>query len=312
MNDNGTLWLPEGASTLAPYIDSLFYFVYWASVILFVGTMAAMFYFVWKYRRRDHAEQPEKVKENIIMEASWIVVPTILVLVIFVWGFQAFIRVGTAPPDSYEIRVTASQWLWRFTYPNGTQTTNELHVPVDRPVELVMSSTDVIHSLFIPSFRVKFDVLPNRYTTLWFQATDEGEYDIFCTEYCGTQHSGMLATVVVESQGDFNEWVVTGGIDPSTLSPVEYGAALYEQQACNTCHSLDGSRLTGPSMQGLYGSTEQLADGTTVEVDDNYLRRSILEPGADIVAGYANVMPPSYSMLSEQEVSALIAFIEAQ
>ena len=307
-----TLWLPEGASTLAPYIDSLFYFVYWASVVLFVGTMAAMVYFVWKYRRSHQAERPEEVRENILMEVSWVVVPTILVLIVFVWGFQAFLRVGTAPPESYQIQVTGQQWLWQFTYPNGTTTTNELHVPVDRPVELRMSSTDVIHSLFIPAFRVKYDVLPNRYTTLWFEATQEGEYQLYCTEYCGTQHSGMLATVVVESQGDFDEWVKTGGVDPSTMSPVEYGAALYEQQICNTCHSLDGTRLTGPSFQGLFGSTEQLSDGSTVEVDENYLRESILEPGATIVAGYQNVMPASYSTLDEQQVTALIEFIKEQ
>ena len=312
MNDNGTFWLPEGASSLAPAIDSLFYFVLWASIILFIGTMGAMVYFVWKYRRRDEAEMPEKVQENVLMEVSWVVVPAILVLVLFVWGFKTFIQIGTAPPESYQIQVTGQQWLWTFTYPNGTQTTNELHVPVGRPVELTMSSTDVIHSLFIPAFRTKFDVLPNRYTSLWFEATEEGEYQLYCTEYCGTQHSGMLATVIVESQGAFNEWVKTGGIDPTTMSPVEYGAALFEQQACNTCHSVDGSRLTGPTMQGLFGSTEELADGSTVQVDENYLRASILEPGTQIVAGFPNVMPASYSALSEDEVSALIAFIKSQ
>lgn len=311
MNDGGTVWMPEGASTLAPTIDSLFYFVYWASLVIFVGVVVAMIYLAYTYRRESHADRAEVVEENKWVELSWIIAPTILVLIVFVWGFRAFVEVGVAPPDSYEIRVTGQQWLWEFEYPDGTTTTNELHVPVDRPVKLTMSSEDVIHSFFVPAFRVKYDVLPNRYTSVWFEATKEGTYKALCTEYCGTQHSTMLANVTVESQDAFENWLQSTGI-PEDASPAERGEILYEQQQCNTCHSLDGTRLSGPTFQNLYGSTETLQNGETVEVDENYLRESILQPGEKIVQGFSNVMPASYSSLSEEEVTGLVAFIKAQ
>jgi cytochrome c oxidase subunit 2 len=311
MND-GTIWLPEQASTLAPEIDALFYFVYWTSIVLFVGVVGAMLYFAYKYRRQHPGERPAPVKENKLLEISWIVIPTILVLIVFTWGFQSFVKMGTAPPNSYEITVTGEQWNWSFTYPNGTSITNELHVPVGRPVRLKMSSTDVIHSFFVPVFRTKQDVLPDRYTYLWFEATETGTFKAFCTEYCGTQHSAMDAKVVVHEQGDFQQWVKTGG-GVADMPPAEYGKVLYERQGCNACHSLDGSDGTGPTWQGLYGTKNHpLAGGETVTVDANYLRESILQPGAKIAAGYGNVMPSNYNSLSERQVTSLIAFMKQQ
>ncbi len=311
MNEGGSLWLPEALSTLAPEIDGLFYFVTWASAVLFLGVVGAMVYLAVRYRRRIEELVPEPVEPSKFIEISWIVIPTILVLIIFIWGFKVFIRQSVAPPDSYEIRATGSSWKWDFEYPNGTISTGELHVPVDRPVRLLMSSTDVLHSLFVPVFRVKMDVLPDRYTAVWFEATKQGEYDIFCTEYCGSGHSVMLAKVVVESQSDFLKWLESAGVDEDMPLP-EYGEQLYSQQQCAACHSLDGSPGIGPTLQGLYGEAEQLVDGSTVEVDDNYLRESILEPGAKIVAGYQNVMPAAYGNLNERQVNALIEFIKTQ
>lgn len=313
MGEKGSLWLPEAASTLADEIDSLFHFVNWTSLVLFIGVVAAMVYFVFKYRRRHPGERPEPVEENKIVEISWIVIPTILVLLVFNWGFKTFLKIGTAPPNAYEITVRGQQFYWEFEYPNGFVKNNELHVPVDQPVRLNMSSTDVLHSFFIPAFRVKHDVLPNRYTSLWFEATEPGEYQVFCTEYCGTQHSGMLATVVVHPQDEFRSWLESGGGSYEDLSLPEYGEVLYTEQNCQQCHSLDGSRMAGPTWQGLYGKENHLmASGETLTADENYLREAILEPGAKIVEGYANVMPASYSSLSERQVSALIAFIEEQ
>lgn len=311
MNDGGSVWLPEALSTLAPEIDSLFYFVTWASAILFFGVVGAMIYLAVRYRRRSEEHIPSPVEPSKLIEISWIVVPTILVLVVFIWGFRVFIKQGVAPPDSYEIRVTGSSWKWDFEYPNGTVTTGELHVPVDRPVRLLMSSTDVLHSFFIPVFRAKMDVLPDRYTSIWFQATQRGEYDIFCTEYCGAGHSVMLGKVVVDSQSDFNEWLDSAGVDEDMPLP-EYGELLFTQQQCAACHSIDGSPGIGPTVQGLYGSTEELADGSSVEVDENYLRESIIDPGAQIVAGYQNVMPAAYSNMQERQVNALIEYIKEQ
>lgn len=309
MGDNGTLWLPERASTLAEDIDYLFYFVYWASVALFVLVVAGMIFFVFKYRRRSAHDQPRLVKENKLLEISWVVIPAILVLVIFTWGFQVFIKIGVAPPDAYEIKVRGQQWIWNFEYPEGFTTTSELRVPAGRPVRLEMVSEDVLHSFYVPAFRVKHDVLPNRYSYLWFETTRAGEFEIFCTEYCGTNHWDMGGKVIAMPPDEFNEWLQTGGGTEDLPLP-EYGEQLYTQQGCNACHSVDGSRMVGPTWQGLYGQENHpMADGTTVTVDENYLRESIIEPSAKIVQGYSPVMPP-YSSLSERQVSALIAYIE--
>ncbi len=312
MEDKGTLWLPVDASTMAGEIDSLFYFTYWVSIVIFAAVVLAMLYFVIKYRRRHANERTERVHESHLLELTWIVVPTILCMIVFTWGFQSFLRMSIAPPDSYEITVRAMKWGWEYEYPNGAISTNELRVPVDEPVRLVMSSSDVIHSLFIPAFRVKHDVLPNRYTSVWFEATKPGEYPLFCTEYCGTLHSGMLSTVFVLEPDEFDEWLASAGGSTDDLPLEEYGALLYTQQVCSACHSVDGSRIVGPSFQGLYGVQRQMDDGTTVTADDNYLRESILNPGARIVAGYQNQMPASYSSLTERQVSALIAYIREQ
>lgn len=306
-----SFWLPRSASTLAPEIDSLFYFVTWVSAILFVGVMVAMVYFAIRYRRRDAMEVPAPVQPNHAIEITWIVLPTILVLVIFNWSFKIFIKQGVAPPDSYEIQVRASMWKWDFEYPDGTISTGELHVPANRPVRLIMSSADVLHSFFVPEFRVKQDVLPDRYSSVWFTATRQDTFHVFCSEYCGNGHSAMLAEVITHSQDGFDEWLASAGSDEDIPLP-ELGARLYEQQMCQQCHSLDGSSRIGPSFLNLFGSTATLSDGSTVPVDENYLRESIIEPGAKIVQGYQNIMPPTYSSLSERQISALIAFIQQQ
>ena len=311
MGDNGTLWLPERASTLAPGIDHLFYFILWASIALFVLVIGAMVYLAYKYRRRSAQDRPRLVTESKLLELSWIVVPTILVLVVFTWGFQTYIKIGVAPPDAYEIQVRGVQWIWNFEYPNGTTSTGELRVPANRPVRLNMISEDVLHSFFVPAFRVKHDVIPNRYSSIWFETTREGEFEIFCTEYCGTQHSAMGGKVIAMAPEEFNEWVETGGAQPGDMEPAEYGELLYTQQGCNACHSVDGSQGVGPTWQGLYGKeNHQMADGTTLTADANYLREAIVEPSAKIVAGYQNIMPASYSSLTEEQLNALIAYME--
>lgn len=307
---SGDLWLPTEASTLAAEHDSLFYFVLWTSIVIFVGVVAAMVWFAYKYRRRSPDERPELVEENTAIEISWVVIPTILVLIVFTWGFRAFIQFGVAPPDAYEITVRGQQWSWLFTYPNGVQS-SDLHVPVDRPVRLRMSSTDVIHSFAVPAFRIKQDVLPNRYSYVWFEATQEDTFTAYCTEYCGTDHSGMLADVVVHSEAEFEQWLDEAGT-PEDMPLPELGERVYQQQGCQGCHSLDGSGMVGPTFQNLYGSERQFTDADPTEADENYLRESILEPGAKIVEGYQNVMPASYGSLSEREIDALVAFIRAQ
>jgi cytochrome c oxidase subunit 2 len=238
------------------------------------------------------------------------VIPTILVLLVFNWGFKSFVEQKTMPPSAYDIQVQAQSWNWLFEYPNGV-TSDTLVVPANQPVKTTMSSQDVTHSFFVPAFRVKQDVLPNRYTSVWFEATEKGTYDLFCTEYCGRNHSEMNATVKVVSRERFDQWLEESSM-PEDIPLPDLGERLYTQQGCQGCHSLDGSDMVGPTWEGLYGKTDhQMADGSTVTVDENYLRESILQSGAKIVQGYQNVMP-SYANLSEREVSGLVEFIKQQ
>ena len=305
-----TAWLPEQASTFAPTIDSLFYFVTWVSAILFVLVVGGMVYFMFKYRRRDASERPDPVKENKIVEISWIVVPTILVLIVFTWGFQGYVRLNVAPPEAYEVKVYAQKWNWRFEYPNGFNSTNELVVPSGRPVRLQMVSEDVLHSFFLPNMRVKQDVLPNRYSSVWFEATKNDTFQVFCTEYCGTEHSGMQATLVTLPQDEFNDWLGEAGMGDDIPLP-ELGEQLYENAGCQGCHSLDGSRVVGPTFAELFGSERNFTDGTSVVADEEYLRESIVAPQVKIVEGYQGIMP-SYAYLTERQVSGLIEFIKSQ
>lgn len=306
----GEFWLPEAASTMAPEVDSLFMFVTHVSTILLVGVVAAILYFMYRYRRRTPGEQPPPVEESKALEISWIVVPTILVLLVFNWGFKSFVKQKSIPPNAYNIRVTAQQWSWQFEYPNGVTASDTLYVPVDEPVKTTMSSQSVLHSFFVPAFRVKQDVLPNRYTSVWFEATEEGTYDLFCAEYCGLNHSEMDATIKVVSQQRFDEWLERAQM-PDDIPLPRLGEQLYNQQGCAGCHSLDGTEVVGPTWQGLYGTTgREMADGSTVTVDENYLRESILEPQARIVQGFQGNMPDMG--LSERQVTALIEFIKEQ
>jgi len=307
----GDFWLPESASTIAPKVDSLFLFVTVVSVIFLVGVTGAMLYFVYRHRRQSPGERPAPVEESQLLEISWIVVPTILVLLVFNWGFKDYVRMNVIPSGAYEVRVEASQWNFLFEYPNGA-TSDTLYVPKGQKMEMRMSSSDVLHSFFIPAFRVKYDIHPNRYTSVWFEATEEGSYDLFCTEYCGTGHADMNKVVRVLPEDEFNEWVEQAAASDDLPLP-ELGKRLYTQQGCQGCHSLDGSRMVGPSFQNLYGMTDhEMQDGTTVTVDENYLRESILQPGAKVVAGYQDQMPRMYSDLSERQLAGLIEFIKEQ
>ena len=307
MEQNGTFWLPPQSSTTAHEIDALFYFILWASVVVMAGVTFYMVYYVWKYRRRSHTDRPVHVEPSKWLEISWVIIPSLLVMVVFFWGFKAFVSAGIAPDNAYEVRVTAKMWLWEFEYPNGTSSVGELYVPVGQPVKLVMTSTDVIHSFFVPAFRVKQDAVPNRYTTVWFEAKEPGEYQVFCAEYCGTSHSEMYAKVIAVERGEFNDWLASGG-GGDDLPLAELGEQLYSQQACNTCHSTDGSAKVGPSFLGSWGESRPLTGGSSVVMDDNYVRESIVEPGAKVVEGFPPVMPP-YPNLTERQLAGIIAYI---
>ncbi|MDX1671696.1 MAG: cytochrome c oxidase subunit II [Balneolaceae bacterium] len=309
------LFLPPAKSTVAPAVDSVFWFVHISSLVITVGILIALIYFVFKYRRKSENEVTPVITHNNKLEVTWSVIPLIMVLIVFAWGYQGFMELRNIPDDAYEINVTAQKWIWRFQYPNGAQTTGELHVPAGRPVRLVMSSQDVIHSFFVPDYRVKQDVVPGRYTDLWFEVKEPGESIIFCTEYCGTDHSNMTGTVIAHAQGDFEDWLAAnagGGAagPPNGLSMAEWGEQLVQQQGCMACHSTDGTQMVGPSWQGKYGSQEPLQGGESIEVDENYLRESILDPNAKLVEGYQPVMPSYQGALNDQQIDAIIEYIK--
>lgn len=301
--------MPESASTVSGEVDALFYLTYWISVVIFVGVVAAMAYFVVRYRRRSESDVPPNVHASRAFELTAIVLPTFLVLIVFTWGFRVYLKLNVAPPASYEVNVTASQWKWDFIYPDGTVYAGDLHVPANRPIRLVMNSMDVLHSFFVPEFRVKQDVIPDRYTSVWFEATRADTFQIYCTEYCGLQHSGMLGTVVSLPQEEFDAWLSQAG--GGGLAPEVYGERLFTQNTCNVCHSVDGTPGIGPTMQGLFGRERTLASGETVTADENYLRESIVSPGAQITQGFANQMPPNFATLPPEQINALIAYIRS-
>ncbi|MBI2840050.1 MAG: cytochrome c oxidase subunit II [Acidobacteria bacterium] len=306
----GSFWMPPEISTSAAGVDWIFYFIFWISLFFFLLIVGLMTYFVVRYRRPKGVEAEGAPSHNMVLEVTWSVIPLILVIVIFYLGFKGFMDLFTSPQNAYEVLVTGQKWKWLFQYPNGYVDEN-LHVPVDVPVRLVMSSEDVIHSLYIPAFRVKRDVVPGRYTKAWFQATQAGDYQIFCAEYCGKSHSDMLAKVVVEKPGDFEKWLEKASNFLDTMPPAEAGARLYKTRGCAQCHSIDGTSGIGPTFKGVFGETVVMVGGAKVAVDENYLRESINEPQVRVVAGYQPVMPTFKGRLKDKEITAIIEYIKS-
>ncbi len=308
MGDQGSSWLPDAMSSVAGEVDALFNFVLITSTILFAAVVISTVYLVIRFRRRSDEYVPEPVRESKLLEAVWIILPTVLTMIIFTWGFKVFVTLNTPPPDSYDITVRGKQWFWEFEYAEGVTVANDLYVPVGRPIKLLMSSDDVLHSFFVPEFRIKHDVIPNRYTSVWFEATEVGDYRIYCTEYCGQQHSSMIGTVRVVTQEEFDDWLDQQNQD---LPPVELGARLVTQYNCQICHATDGNRIVGPPVNGLFESTREFDDGTTGVADDNYIRESIVTPGAKVVAGYPNAMPATFGSLSTRQIDGLVAYLKS-
>jgi len=305
--------LPPEGSTIAPEVDALFHFLLIASIFFLVLIYGLIIFFVIKYRRRKGEEEVKRdvPSHNTVLELSWMIVPFILVLFVFFWGFKTFMKMSVVPKDAMEIKVTAQKWFWSFDYPEGISSVNELVVPVSQPIKLLMSSKDVIHSFFVPSFRIKRDVLPNRYTIAWFEATTEGEYDLFCAEYCGSKHSQMIGKVKVVSDREYKDWLEKEASAGQDMSPRDFGAKLYIGKGCSSCHSVDGTPGNGPSFLGIYNHEAKMNDGSSNLVDENYIRESILNPAAKVLAGYQPIMPTYQSLLKDREIDALIAYIKS-
>ena len=311
---------PEQVSTFAQDIDNLFYFIFYASIVLLAIVTFGMIYLAIKYRfkKNDEVRLTSSIDHNSILESSFVIIPLILVSITFVWGIKSYLNMVTVPNDAIEMKITGQSWYWTWDYPDGGpsnvfSTAQPLVLPVNTPIKIVLSSTDVLHSFYIPVMRAKMDVLPNRYNVMWFDAKKVGEYSIFCTEYCGTQHSQMSGTVKIVPIKVYEKWLTEAGSEDDDLPLDELGAKLYTKKACITCHTLDGSALVGPSYlqtSQMWGQERVFDDGSSATIDDNYIRNSILEPQSQIVAGYQGVMPTYQGLLNDRELDALIAFLK--
>jgi cytochrome c oxidase subunit 2 len=303
-------WLPQASSTIAGHMDQAWYAVTVVAFIFAAIVFGAMGYIMWKYRRRTEYDTVSLIDHSFKIEAIWTIIPTIVVLVLFWIGAQGYIDASVPPGDSMEIKGTAAKWLWTFTHPNGYVESGELHVPKGKPVKVILSSRDVLHSFYIPEFRVKHDAIPGAYTSVWFEATRTGTSAIECTEYCGKDHSNMLAKLVIMEPADYDKWLdEVSNEGKKYASPAKWGESLYTKNACNTCHTLDGNKLVGPTFKGLFGRSEKTNKGA-VTVDENYIRESILNPTAKVVDGYQPVMPPFQGALKDDQIDALIAFLK--
>jgi cytochrome c oxidase subunit 2 len=299
---------PEAASSVAANVDYLYFYLVAVSAVMTILIFIVCFVFAIKYRRKSDDEVPEAIHGSLKLELTWSVLPFLIMLTFFWWGAQLFFINATPPTDAMDIYAVGKQWMWKIQYPEGQREINEMHVPVGRPVRVTLASEDVIHSFFIPAFRVKHDVVPGRLDTMWFTATKPGRYHLFCAEYCGTEHSGMIGWVNVLSETDYENWLSGGG---SEGTMAQQGERLFQQLGCSTCHQLDQQGRC-PIMRGVYGSHVQLTNGQSVLADDAYIRESILNPNAKVVAGYKpDVMPTFQGQISEEGLLQLTVYIKS-
>jgi cytochrome c oxidase subunit 2 len=303
------LFLPEAASTLADQTDALLLF--WLGVSLFFAVLIAglIVVFMVRYRRRPGGDHAPDAHGSLMLEATWTAIPFVIAMILFFWGASLYAKIRLVPADAMQIDVVGKQWMWKLQHMEGRREIDELHVPVGRPVKLVMTSEDVIHSFYVPAFRVKQDVVPGRYSSIWFEATKPGTYHLFCAEYCGTLHSGMIGRVVVMEPAAFEGWLAGETPGSGNLPVAAAGEALFRAQGCGTCHRPDGSGQ-GPPLAGVFGKTVALDTGGTVVADETYLRESIMNPTAKVVAGYKPLMPTYQGLLSEEDVMRLVAYVK--
>jgi cytochrome c oxidase subunit 2 len=320
------LFLPPGGSTFADSVDLLHLFVISVTMLAAASIAVLTLYYMLRYRRHSAAETTKPIRGSTLGEVG--IVSSVLGLFVLFWviGFAQYVRIETPPDDAMVIHLTAKQWMWKFSYPSGRRSINVLTVPVGRPVKLLMTSRDVIHSFYVPAFRIKQDVIPGRYVTAWFEATTTGSYDVYCAEYCGVSHSRMLATVTVLNDADYDAWlahqspetladedfVTAGGTGtPASSDLVQLGRAIAARHQCLACHTIDGQRHIGPTWSGLYRSTVPLETGAKVIADESYLTRSMMDPLADVHEGFRPVMPPYQGVLTAPEAAALVEYIKS-
>ena len=309
MQDNSWIPLfPEQASTFAWQVDTLYFYLIAISLFFTVGIVAAIFFFFVKYREKEKFATGEEIHGSIALETVWSIIPFIISMTIFLGGAVVYYNQYRPPADSMEIYVVGKQWMWKLQHGTGQREINELHVPINRKIKLTMTTEDVLHDFYVPAFRTKADVIPGRYTTIWFEATKPGKYHLFCAEYCGLNHSGMGGWVYVMEQSDFDNWL-SGNVSGQT--PVQAGQDLFQNKlGCASCHE-GGASQRGAKLENLYGTDVKLTTGQTVKADDEYIRNSILNPSGQIVEGYQPIMPTFKGQVTEEQLVSLVAYIKS-
>jgi cytochrome c oxidase subunit 2 len=297
---------PPSASSMSGEVDLLYLFIVAVCAFFTVLVATLVVFFTLKYRRRQADDVGADIHGSLSLELAWTFIPFVLSMIMFGWGASVFLRQASPPANAMDIFVVGKQWMWKIQHPEGVREINELHVPMGRPIRVTLGSEDVIHDFSIPAFRVKMDVVPGKLTTMWFEATELGTFHIFCAQYCGTKHSGMIGQVIVMTPQDYEAWLAGGR---STGTAVQNGERLFADLACVTCHKADSSGR-GPSLLGVFGSTVTLTDGRTVIADENYLRESIMNSQAKVVQGYQGIMPTFQGMVTEENLLQLIAYIK--
>ncbi len=300
--------VPESASSFSWKVDALYFYLSGVTLFFTLLISGTLIFFVIRYRRRTPYEIPRPVAGSHKLETVWTVIPFVIAMTMFVWGAAVYFDQYKRPENAMEVYVVGKQWMWKLQHATGQREINELHVPVGRKVRLIMTTEDVIHDFFVPAFRTKADVVPGRYTTLWFEATKAGRYHLLCAEYCGMNHSGMTGSVIVMEPRDFDNWLAG---NTGTTTPAAAGQQLYQTLGCASCHGANGEGGRGPALAGLFGQEVSLASGGTVRADEGYLRESIINPQAKLVAGFGPIMPTFQGQVSEDQLMQLVAYIKS-
>jgi cytochrome c oxidase subunit II len=303
----GTPLFPEAASTMASRVDALYFFLLAIAIFFSLLIAGLIVYYAVRFHRTTEDQVGAQIHGGMMLEIAWTVIPLLITMVIFVWGASVYYAMARPPDETLNIYVVGKQWMWKFQHLDGQREINELHVPVGRAVKLITTSEDVIHDLFVPAFRIKADVIPGRYVNIWFNATKPGRFRLFCAEYCGTRHSGMIGEVIAMEPSEYQAWLSGGPAEGSLASA---GAKLFQDLACNTCHRPD-AQGRGPVLDGLFGKTVQLQNGQTVTVDEAYVRESILHPSAQITAGFQPIMPTFQGLVTEEQLLELVEYVKA-
>lgn len=300
--------VPESASTVSWQVDALYFYLSGVTLFFTLLISAVLIFFVIRYRRRTPYEIPRPVAGSHKLETIWTVIPFLIAMTMFAWGARVFFEQYKAPENAIEVYVVGKQWMWKLQHATGQREINELHVPVNRKIKLIMTTEDVIHDFFVPAFRTKADVIPGRYVTLWFEATKTGRFHLFCAEYCGMNHSGMIGSVVVMESREFDDWL-SG--NTGSMTPAAAGQQLYQTLGCASCHGANGEGGRGPTLVGVFGSNQSLQTGESIVVDETYVRESILNPQAKLVAGFGAIMPTFQGQVSEDQLVQMIAYIKS-